>query len=54
MKLYIVRTITGRKNVVQAYTMNEALGKVHGIPTSVDVVPKHLELVFKPYLQTTI
>lgn len=54
MNLYIVRTITGKKNVVQAYTMSEALGKIHGIPTSVDVVPKHLEIIFKPYLITTI
>ena len=54
MRLYIVRTITGKKNVVQAYTMSEALNKVHGIPESVDLIPKHLEIVFKPYLITTI
>lgn len=54
MKLYIVRTITGKKNVVEAYSMSEALSKVHGIPESVDLVPKHLELVFKPYTIATI
>lgn len=54
MKMYIIRTITGKKHVVKAFSMSEALTKFHGIPASVDRIPAYLEIVFAPYACATI
>lgn len=54
MRLYIVRTITGKKEIIEAESMSEALRRSHGIPESADLIPQYLETVFKPYALATV